>query len=440
MRSERLLGGLGGVVLLALVLAVGGVVLLAGPAPAGQVTGAPTVAPVVATGQGYPPPADASAQGYPAPGRVVVAPGRCAARLSALAPSDTPTIPYTFGEPEVLFYQSQSSIVGWDGSSLLYAYTADGGSTVVNSYDATTGQTTTIDTISDMLGVPALAMNQEVVAVEGISSNGRGLRQKGKQKNKPAKVAKQGRISGFQAHANPQNRNAYVLLDDSHTIGVADTSQPDLTITALPGITLPDARPASPQEWRKLAISPDGRWIMVYGELVTYLVDTQQQRTCQLALEEDTRVERSVMDTRWATSAVWSPDGRKAALVSVVGTTGATYSPIVQTLDIAAMTLTEMPISLAVIHEVEWAPDNRTIAVLGRESRENSKGALPLLDTISGFVQPTLPGVIFFPSIATREGGIVWPPDSTLLFVQCRVNDSSGTAHGGFCRLNVADN
>jgi dipeptidyl aminopeptidase/acylaminoacyl peptidase len=192
----------------------------------------------------------------------------------------------------------------------------------------------------------------------------------------------------------------------------------------------PPAPPSLGCGWKyDTAVSPDGKWQVVYNCEHFLLIDTKGGVIKELDLGTERPGGKGL--PRWAMDAQWSPDGKRLA---VIATVGLLPNPVRFLILVNPWTneLKEIPFAA---DEVSWAPNSRFL--LTREV----VGTVP-----PGFELPAT-RLIDVDTLEQREiglfserllgGDISWSPDGALLAFLCRQFKQGRLGHVAICLSSV---
>jgi len=173
------------------------------------------------------------------------------------------------------------------------------------------------------------------------------------------------------------------------------------------------------------AVSPDGRWQVVYNCEHFLLVNSERGTIRKIDLGTEV-IEGQF--PRWALDAQWSQDGRQLAVVYTFGDS----LPRITGLLILdpweeRVRKIERPPGL-LFSEVDWAPEGRHLLVSGLEVRGEGTflSRMWLVDVKTGRIRD----LDLFPVARNEDprGGAAWSPDGKYLLFYCRPKSVSGAA------------
>jgi WD40 repeat protein len=179
----------------------------------------------------------------------------------------------------------------------------------------------------------------------------------------------------------------------------------------------PPAPPALGCGWKyDTAVSPDGKWQVVYNCEHFLLMDTKGGVIKELDLGTERPGGKGL--PRWAMDAQWSPDGKKLAIIA---TRGNLPNPIrfLLLMDPQIGTLQEVSLSEPFgIYTVQWSPDGRFLLVSG--FIDLNKEGFPIIEhrliELSTGKERKLN---LFPSNPLLGRSFAWSPDGKKLILNC---------------------
>lgn len=173
------------------------------------------------------------------------------------------------------------------------------------------------------------------------------------------------------------------------------------------------------------AVSPDGKWQVVYNCENFLLVNSENGTIKQLDL--GTEIIEGRPFPRWALDAQWSRDGRQLAIASTFGDFLPRITQLL-VLDPWGEKVREIRRPPGIIFsEVDWAPEGRHLLVSGLEAIGEGT-FLPrmwLVDVKMGRIR----NLDLFPVARSEDprGGAAWSPDGKHLLFYCRPKSASGS-------------
>ena len=173
------------------------------------------------------------------------------------------------------------------------------------------------------------------------------------------------------------------------------------------------------------AVSPDGRWQVVYSCEHFLLVNTERGKVKELDLGTEP-LDGSHLP-RWALDAQWSRDGRQLAVASTFGDSLPRITRLL-VLDPWGEKVREIGRPPGIIFsEVDWAPEGRHLLVSGLEVMGEGT-FLPrmwLVDVKMGRIR----NLDLFPVARSEDprGGAAWSPDGKHLLFYCRPKSVSAS-------------
>lgn len=181
----------------------------------------------------------------------------------------------------------------------------------------------------------------------------------------------------------------------------------------------------TPYEWfYRTAVSPDGKWQVVYNCEHFLLVNSEDGAIKELDL--GTEIIEGRPFPRWALDAQWSQDGRQLAVASTFGDFLPRITRLL-VLDPWEEKAHEIGRPPGILSEVDWAPDGRHLLVSGLEviGEGTFLPRMWLVDVKMGRIRDlNLP-------VARSEdprGGVAWSPDGKHFLFYCRPKSASKSA------------
>ena len=179
--------------------------------------------------------------------------------------------------------------------------------------------------------------------------------------------------------------------------------------------------PLSVCAWKyDTAVSPDGKWQVVYNCEHFLLVNSETETINELDLGTEV-MERAF--PRWALDAQWSPDGQQLAIASTFGD----FLPRITQLLVfdpwrGKVREIERPPGI-IFSEVDWGPEGRYLLVSGLETKgEGTFLPRMWLVDIGGRIRD-----LDLPVARSEDprGGTAWSPDGKSLLFYCRPTSAS---------------
>jgi len=173
------------------------------------------------------------------------------------------------------------------------------------------------------------------------------------------------------------------------------------------------------------AVSPDGKWQVVYNCKNFLLVNSENGTIKQLDL--GTEVIEGRPFSRWALDAQWSQDGRQLAIASTFGD----FLPRITRLLVldpwGEVREIRHPPGI-IFSEVDWAPGGKYLLVSGLEAigEGTFSPRMWLVDVKRGRIR----NVDLLPVARSEDprGGAAWSPDGKHLLFYCHPQNGSGSA------------
>jgi dipeptidyl aminopeptidase/acylaminoacyl peptidase len=183
----------------------------------------------------------------------------------------------------------------------------------------------------------------------------------------------------------------------------------------------------TPYGWEyKTAVSPDGKWQVVYNCEHFLLMDTKGGVIKELDLGTERPGGKGL--PRWAMDAQWSPDGQQLAIVSTFGDFLPRPTQLL-ILDPWGEKVRKIRHPLGIIFsEVDWAPGGKLLLVSGLEVI--SEGTfLPRMWLVDVKME-SMRELASFPIARSEDprGGAAWSPDGKHIIFYCRPKSASGPA------------
>jgi Tol biopolymer transport system component len=182
------------------------------------------------------------------------------------------------------------------------------------------------------------------------------------------------------------------------------------------------------------AWSPRGNEVAFYNDSGFYLLDTVSGQACQVALGLAGLGERGL---RWAYLAKWSPNGRYLAMITTSGRFPLEFSELTilntVTGDLRAVQPERhLPSGKYYVLDIDWAPDNTTIAA--RVAVTMKEGVvydgLYLMSARGVRQERQLPELTF--TGASAGLSLSWSPDGKYLALNCPTSNE-----GRLCQIAV---
>jgi len=173
----------------------------------------------------------------------------------------------------------------------------------------------------------------------------------------------------------------------------------------------------TPYGWEyKTAVSPDGKWQVVYNCEHFLLLDTKEGEIKEIDLGTEGPGGKGL--PRWALNAQWSPDGKK---IAIIATRGHLPNPVRFFLLLDPQTGALQEISLSKpfgIYTVQWSPNGRFLLVSGFIDL-NEEG-FPIIE--HRLIDPSTGRerkLNLFPSNPLLGRSFAWSPDGKRLILNC---------------------
>jgi WD40 repeat protein len=172
----------------------------------------------------------------------------------------------------------------------------------------------------------------------------------------------------------------------------------------------------TPYGWEyKTAVSPDGKWQVVYNCEHFLLMDTKGGVIKELDLGTERPGGKGL--PRWAMDAQWSPDGKKLAIIATRGNLPSTVWFLLL-MNPQTGALQEVSLSRPfVVYEVQWSPNGRFLLASGAIDYKEGVAIIEhrLIDLSIGQERK----LHLFPSDPTRGSSFAWSPDGKKLILNC---------------------
>jgi len=172
----------------------------------------------------------------------------------------------------------------------------------------------------------------------------------------------------------------------------------------------------TPYGWEyKTAVSPDGKWQVVYNCEHFLLIDTKGGVIKELDLGTERPGGKGL--PRWAMDAQWSPDGKKLAIIATRGNLPSTVWFLLL-MNPQTGALQEVSLSRPfVVYEVQWSPNGRFLLASGAIDYKEGVAIIEhrLIDLSIGQERK----LHLFPSDPTRGSSFAWSPDGKKLILNC---------------------
>ena len=385
----------------------------------------------------YPPPATPTPVSPPATPTVAPTPiPRCtfAARPAPAEPA-TPLEAYQFSEPRVvLTHTSAIGIAGWlpDGQRLLITKEIPGTNRqAIEIFNTRTRGEFVYAERYSLTSPPVWLPSQEsVVFMDSTMEEGEALRLS----HNPGGTAETLRThlaSSYLAVDSTGKKIAFLLRDQGARPAVMDLLGRGVQLF---NVELPLSSIGTFESIYHAAWSPRGNEVAFYNDSGFYLLDTVSGQACQVALGLAGLGERGL---RWAYLAKWSPNGRYLAMITTSGRFPLEFSELTilntVTGDLRAVQPERhLPSGKYYVLDIDWAPDNTTIAA--RVAVTMKEGVvydgLYLMSARGVRQERQLPELTF--TGASAGLSLSWSPDGKYLALNCPTSNE-----GRLCQIAV---
>ncbi len=360
--------------------------------------------------------------------------GRAAEMTAMPFPSHTPTPSFTwenasldrihFGEPQVVLTDTSGlRIVGWisDAEVLILRDTKSGGrGSAVEVFNVENGEVKRL-VEGNIWGKPIWSPGANAIAYLMYDERKEVEELIWQPIEGEARSLRSGVVQPVVLVAGGKGAAAY-NVQMGKLVGKATTLSEEQVELAFAPFAPPG--PLSVCAWKyDTAVSPDGKWQVVYNCEHFLLVSAEDGTVRQLDL--GTEIIEGRPFPRWALDARWSQDGRQLAIASTFGDFLPRITQLL-ILDPWVEKVREIECPPGILSEVDWAPEGRHILVSGLEATGEGTFSprMWLVDVKMGRVRN-----LALPVARSEDprGGTAWSPDGKSLLFYCRPTSASGS-------------